>query len=162
MVDMKSRTRLEPGNRSKMSRLGMPWYGIVGLALLAAPRAVLHDLHVITEGTALNAAFVFVPLVIWVVTVLVLKARRPLLTLVAVGAVYGLILALVHLILWDVNLGAGVRLGGNLADLPPLAHAIILRGAQVVSGLVTGVLVGTITGLIAAGLLAVRRRLSRR
>ncbi|HLS12949.1 MAG TPA: hypothetical protein VK095_00390 [Beutenbergiaceae bacterium] len=140
----------------------MPWYGIFGLALLAAPRAVLHDLQVIEEGTALNAVLVFVPPVIWVVTALALNVRRPVLTLTAVGAAYGIILALVHLILWNVNLGPDVRLGGNLADLPPLAHAIILRGAQVISGLVTGVLVGAVTGVIAEGLLAAGRRLSRR
>src|SRR5690625_7707742 len=105
MVDMNSRTPLEPGNRPKVRRLGMPWYGIFGLALLAAPRAVLHDLQVIEEGTALNAVLVFVPPVIWVVTALALNVRRPVLTLTAVGAAYGIILALVHLILWNVNLG---------------------------------------------------------
>ncbi|WP_326639701.1 hypothetical protein OG884_33965 [Streptosporangium sp. NBC_01755] len=34
---------------------------IIGLALLAAPRVVLHDLDVIHEGTFVNALFVFVP-----------------------------------------------------------------------------------------------------
>src|SRR5699024_6490245 len=47
-------------------KLGLPMIGIIALALLAVPRVVLHDLGVITEGTWVNAIFVFVPPLIWI------------------------------------------------------------------------------------------------
>ncbi|HLS32140.1 MAG TPA: hypothetical protein VK039_00995, partial [Brevibacterium sp.] len=58
----------------------MPLLAILGLALLAAPRVVLHDLGIITEGTAVNSVLVFVPLAVWIVVPLLLTVPRPFLT----------------------------------------------------------------------------------
>ncbi|AGZ43706.1 hypothetical protein AFR_27225 [Actinoplanes friuliensis DSM 7358] len=112
---------------------------IVALALLAVPRAVLHDLDVIHEGTVLNAVLVFVPLLIWVV-VAVLHASNPFLALLATGCVYGLCLAVVHTVFWSP--------GTVDTAIPDL----VLRGAVILSSLFTGIALGTVCGVVAWGL----------
>lgn len=153
-----SRPAHQQGTASRRS-LGLPLAAVVALALLAAPRVVLHDLDIIEEGTPLNAVFVFVPPLVWIAVVLVKRVPNPFLTILAVGACYGIVLALGHQLLWDANYGDDPpQLGGNLADLDPTAEAVIIRGFAVVSSVFTGVIVGAITGLIAWGLAAVTGR----
>lgn len=123
---------------------------LILLAALAAPRVVLHDLGLIGEGTFVNALFVFVPPLVWIAVVLGRRAPNPFVTLLVVGALYGLMLVIGHQILWNVAwAGEPPRLGGSLSALPPLAHEVITRGAAVVSGLVTGTVVGALAGLVA-------------
>ncbi|OOC53520.1 MULTISPECIES: hypothetical protein [Nocardiopsis] len=130
--------------------LGLPWTVLIGLALLAVPRVVLHDLDVIHEGTFVNALFVFVPPLVWVVVAVLARVPRPFLTLLVVGLVYGVLLALGHQLLWGASWeGNPPRLGGNLSDLPPLAHTVLFRGFAVVSSLATGAVVGALSGLVA-------------
>ncbi|GAA0504629.1 hypothetical protein Ade02nite_70430 [Paractinoplanes deccanensis] len=132
--------------------LGLPWIALAGLALLAVPRVVLHDLDVVQEGDAVNLLLVFVPLVIWIVVAVLAKVPRPFLTLLVVGAIYGVFLALVHQLLWDRSVGAGAALGGNLEGrLPPGAEEFVIRTFAVVSSLFTGLLAGAVTGLVAWG-----------
>ncbi len=134
-------------------RLGLPFAAIVGLALLAVPRVVLHDLGLISAGTLVNALLVFVPPVVWVGVAVLRRIPRAFLTLVVVGLVYGAFLALGHQLLWDVSFGdSPPRLGGNLAGLDPAAQNVILRVFAAGSSLVTGTVVGAIAGAIAAGL----------
>jgi hypothetical protein len=137
--------------QKKSSRaLGLPWIALTGLALLAVPRVVLHDLDIIQEGTFVNLLFVFVPLVMWIVAVIAARVPKPFLTLVAVGALYGVFLALGHQLLWDANVGNAARLGGNLKGrLSPEAEESVIRIFTVVSSVFTGLLVGAVTGLIA-------------
>lgn len=122
-------------------KLGLPLWIIVALGLLAAPRVVLHDLDVINEGSAVNAVFVFVPLVVWV-AVAVWRASNPFLALLATGAVYGVCLAVGHNIFWEAP----------DTDLP----VWFLRVAMTVSSVFTGVAVGTVCGVVAWGLRRVR------
>ncbi|BCJ73600.1 hypothetical protein CS0771_31440 [Catellatospora sp. IY07-71] len=124
---------------------------LVGLAVLAAPRVVLHDLDLVQEGTFVNALLVFVPLVCWIAAVLWRRPPRPFLTLVVVGAIYGVFLATGHQLLWSASFdGAGPGLGGNLAEVDPAVQEVMLRTAAVLSSLVTGVVVGVVTGAVAA------------
>ncbi|WP_051426090.1 hypothetical protein [Jiangella gansuensis] len=153
-----SRPEHQQATASRRS-LGLPLVAVVALALLAAPRVVLHDLDIIEEGTPLNAVFVFLPPLVWIAVVLVKRVPNPFLTILAVGACYGIVLALGHQLLWDANYGDDPpQLGGNLADLDPAVEAVIIRGFAVVSSVFTGVIVGAITGLIAWGLAAVTGR----
>lgn len=149
-------------NRQSGRLLGLPLIAIFGLALLTVPRVVLHDLHLIEEGTFVNLVFVVVPIVIWVVTVVVRRVPNPFVTLLAVGAVSGLFLALGHQLLWEVSFGDNPpRLGGNLADLAPGVQSVIMRGFATISSVFTGLMVGAVSGLVAwgiAGLVRLTRR----
>lgn len=144
----------DPPDRRR-PRLGLPVLAVIGLALLAVPRVVLHDLDVIHEGTVVNALFVFVPPVVWIAAVLWRRVPNPVVTLLAVGVLYGIVLALGHQMLWHLSVGQDPpRLGGNLADIDPAVQTVILRAAAAVSSLVTGTVVGVVTGLIAWALRA--------
>ncbi|WP_395245717.1 hypothetical protein ACGGZK_07850 [Agromyces sp. MMS24-K17] len=134
-------------------RLGLPLLAIIGLGALAAVRGVLHDVNVIQEGQLINLAFVFVPLVVWVV-VAVAWSTRPFLSLLAAGGVYGVLLGITHIALWDVNIAtSGIEapaLGGNLEGvLAPWLEAVVLRGASAMSSIVVGLVVGALCGLLA-------------
>ncbi|MBV2363991.1 hypothetical protein KUM37_11655 [Streptomonospora sp. NEAU-YY374] len=140
--------------------MGLPPLAVLGLAALGLPRAVAHDLDLV--GPAVNAVLVFAPLAVWIAAAVLARAPRPLLTLTAVGACYGVLLGAVHLLLWSQGFDSGPpRLGGNLEGaLPPAAEAALLRGFAFVSSAVTGTAVGAATGAVAWPLtrLAARRR----
>ncbi|WP_252199682.1 hypothetical protein [Brevibacterium sp. RIT 803] len=130
-------------------RLGLPLWAIIALALLAAPRVILHDLDIITAGTLINAAFVFVPLLVWIGVVLWAAVPNAFLTLLAVGVFYGVFLAAGHQIFWTAQFdGAPPRLGGNLSDLDPLVSSLIVRTFAAASSLITGTAVGAGVGLL--------------
>jgi hypothetical protein len=142
--------RSEGSRRTARRPLGLSAPALVGLALLAVPRVVLHDLDLITEGTFVNGLFVFVPLVVWVAVAVAARVPNPLATLTVVGAVYGVFLALVHQLLWSAAV-----------ELPATVSEPFARGSAVVASLVTGTVVGAICGAVAwalARLLAARRR----
>lgn len=144
-------------------RLGLPVPVIIGLAALAAPRVVVHDLGIIEEGTWINSLFVFVPLLIWVVTVVLLRAPRPFVSLLVVGAVYGIFLAAGHLLLWEHSFPSGSpQLGGKLAHVDSFLQELLVRTAVVISSVVTGTLAGVITGVIAKALRVIAEGLRRR
>jgi len=114
---------------------------------------VLHDLDVTHEGTALNAILVFVPPLIWIAVVVLRGGRRPFITTLVIGAIYGAGLAIVHQILWSISFGGeSPRLGGNLATLSPILQELILRMFAAVSSTFTGLAVGAVCGLVAWGL----------
>lgn len=139
-------------NRSHRTVLGLSVPLIVALALLAAPRVVLHDLGIIHEGTFVNALFVFVPPAAWIAVAVLRRVPNPFLTLLAVGAVYGVFLLLGHQLLWHLAWeGDPPSLGGNLSDLPPGLQEAIMRGFSGVGSLATGTLVGAASGLVAWG-----------
>ena len=130
--------------------LGFSWPALVALAALAAPRVVLHDVGVIEEGSFVNGLFVFVPPACWLAAVLWRRPPRPFLTVVVIGALYGVFLAIGHQLLWDAAFG-GVTptLGGNLSGIDPAIQEGIFRAAAAVFSLVTGTLVGVVTGAVA-------------
>ena len=120
--------------------LGFSWPVLVGLAALAAPRVVLHDLGIIEEGSFVNGLFVFVPPACWVAAVLWKRPRRPFVTVVVIGAIYGVFLAVGHQLLWDAAFPAGID-----SPVPETA----MRTAATMSSLVVGTVVGVVTGAIA-------------
>ena len=134
----------------KPRRLGLPGWLIVVLGLLALPRAVLHDLEVVAEGSPVNSLLALGPLAIWIIVAAQL-ARNPFPALLATGGVHGVGLAAVHNIFWGRGGDGGPpRLGGNLGGrLPAGAEEFVLRGATTVSSVFTGLAVGTVCGVIA-------------
>lgn len=157
-----SRTPDSAPAASRPPAVGLSLVTVVVLALLAVPRVILHDLDLVHEGTFVNLLLVFVPLAIWIVVTLRARVERPFTTLLAVGGLYGVLLAGTHQVLWAVGLdNAAPRLGGNLADLSPGVQDVIFRVAGTISSLGTGLLVGAVTGVVALGLTAMLRRTDR-
>ncbi|MDR7325263.1 MULTISPECIES: hypothetical protein [Catenuloplanes] len=132
-------------------RPGLPLPALAGLALIAVPRAVLHDLKIIHEGTVANALLVAVPPLIWIVVVVAARVSRPFPALLAVGAFYGIGLAVVHQVFWTVDADLGSR-------LPPWAEETVMRAFAIPSSLLTGLLTGAVTGLVAWAVTAIIRR----
>ncbi|TYL55244.1 hypothetical protein FXB39_02465 [Nocardioides sp. BGMRC 2183] len=148
---------------SLRARLGLPLIAIVGLALLAAPRVPLHDLDVIEEGSVVNSLFVFVPPLIWIAVAVLKRVPNPLLTLLAIGLCYGVLLAIGHQLLWEESFGNDPpELGGNLSDIDPTLEEVIIRSFAMVSSIFTGLIVGVITGLVAWAIRAGDQRVRRR
>lgn len=143
----------KPLARTRSTRLGLPLLALLGLAVLASLRGVLHDLHLVESGSPLTLVFVIVPLIVWV-AVAVVWSSRPFVSLLVAGLLHGLLLGATHLLLWDANLaGAGIdqpALGGALAGvLPPLLEAVLLRVAAFVSSVIVGAVLGSVAGLLA-------------
>ena len=139
--------------------IGLPLPTVVLLAAIAAIRVPLHDLGIIQEGSAAAALLVFVPLAVWVGVVLRRRVPNPLLTLTAVGLAYGVMLAVIHQLLWGAALGGEPpSLGGNLEGLlDPGAEAAVFRVSAFFSSLVTGTMVGAAAGAVAWAIARLRR-----
>ncbi|MEU3269972.1 hypothetical protein ABZ639_03950 [Saccharomonospora sp. NPDC006951] len=129
--------------------LGLSFGAMAGLALVGVPRVVAHDLALV--GSAVNSVLVFVPLAVWLAVVLWRRVPNPFLTLTVIGVYYGVLLAVVHQILWtEAFEGDPPALGGNLAGaLSGPMEALVLRGFAFLSSLGTGAAVGAATGLVA-------------
>jgi hypothetical protein len=120
------------------------------LAALGVPRAVAHDLDPGSAGVDL--ALGLAPPAMWVLVVILTRAETPFETLLTIGVIYGLLLALTHQVLWlEAFDGEPPRLGGNLADAPDSIHVALTRTGAVFSSLASGALTGAIgTALVAA------------
>src|SRR3712207_9355741 len=98
--------------------LGLSLPMVILLAAIAAIRVLLHDLGIVDEGSAAAWLLVFVPLALWVGVVLLRGVPNPLLALTAVGLAYGVMLAVIHQMLWGAAVGGDVpSLGGHLERL---------------------------------------------
>ena len=131
-------------------KLGLSVSAIILLAAIAAIRVPLHDLGIVSEGGVAAWLLVFVPLAIWLIVVL-RRVSNPFLTLVAVGVAYGVMLAVIHQLLWVAAYdGSPPSLGGNLEGvLAPGLEAVIFRVSAFFSSLVTGTVLGALVGAIA-------------
>ncbi|MCE0768315.1 hypothetical protein LWC35_36305 [Pseudonocardia kujensis] len=137
---------MSAGRRS----LGFSWPVLTGLAALAAPRVVLHDLRLVEEGGVVNGLLVFVPPALWIAAVLWWRPARPFRTIVVIGALYGAFLAAGHQLLWTTAFGGDApALGGALTGIDPAAGEALLRATAALSSLVTGTLVGVVAGAVA-------------
>ncbi len=132
-------------------RLGLSSPAITLLAAIAAIRVPLHDLGIVSEGGFVNSLLVFVPLAIWMIVVLLRQVPNPFLALTAVGVAYGVMLAVIHQLLWTAAYdGSPPSLGGNLEGvLAPGLEAVIFRTSAFLSSIITGTVVGAVVGAIA-------------
>lgn len=147
--------------RRRARGLGLPFLAIVGLALLVLPRIVVHDLGLLPPASPLYILLNVLPFVAWVL-VAVGWSRRPWVSLVVAGGLYGVALAVVHNLAWNSVFGVQPQLGGSLGDsLSPSTQELLMRGATVLSSMGTGLVVGLVLGLIALGLQIVLRRSGR-
>lgn len=131
-------------------RFGLPAWLLVVLALLGAPRVILHDLRIADGSGIVPAVLAVVPAMVWIYVAERAKVPSPLTTLLVVGGLYGVVLALVHNLLWSRAFTSEPALGGAFEGrLDPVAEELLLRAAASVSSLVTGLVVGLICGLVA-------------
>jgi hypothetical protein len=153
------RTESTPRGSSLRRRLGLSVPAIALLAAIAAIRVPLHDLGIVNEGSAAAWLLVFAPLALWVGVVLLRGTPNPLLTLTAVGLAYGVMLAVIHQMLWVAAFGGNPpSLGGNLEGvLAPGLEALVLRAASIPSSIVTGAVLGAAAGALAWMIERVRR-----
>ncbi|MGW5753229.1 hypothetical protein [Nocardia rhamnosiphila] len=134
---------------SRLPSAGLKLWTLLGLAALGLPRVVMHDLHLADPVT--NAVLVFVPIAVWIGWVLWRRVPAPLYTLLLVGVIYGVLLAITHQILWtEAFAGGPPELGGNLAGrLSPALEELVMRLAAFGSGVATGAVLGAVTGAVA-------------
>jgi hypothetical protein len=153
------RTESTSRGPSLRRRLGLTVSAIVLLAAIAAIRVPLHDLGIVNEGSAAAWLLVFVPLALWVGVVLQRRVPNPFLALTVVGFAYGVMLAVIHQLLWGAAFGgAPPSLGGNLEGmLAPGMEAAVFRISAYFTSLVTGTMVGVITGAAALAIKRLRR-----
>lgn len=132
---------------------------VILLAAIAAIRVPLHDLGIVQEDSAAAWLLVFVPLAVWVGVVLQRRVPNPLFTLTVVGFAYAVMLAVVHQVFWGAAFGGDPpSLGGNLEGvLAPGVEAPVFRVFAFFSSIVTGTLVGAVTGAVAWAIGRLRR-----
>lgn len=128
--------------------LGVSPLAILGLALLAVPRVILHDLGL--TDPVVNGVLTFLPLAAWLAVVLWRRVPNAFKTLLTIGVTYGVLLAATHQVLWTESFGDNPpALGGNLAGvLDPAIEGVLFRVFAVFSSVLTGVVVGLITGAV--------------
>ncbi len=141
-------------------RLGLSVPAVTGLALLAAVRVPLHDLGIVPEGSVAAGLLALVPPVVWVAVAVRRAVPNPVLTLAVVGLFYGVMLAAIHQLFWAVAFdGHRPALGGTLEGvLDPGVEDLLLRAAVIPSSLLTGIAVGTASGMVAWIIKRVRLR----
>ena len=132
-------------------KLGLSVSAIILLAAIAAIRVLLHDLGIVPEGSVVAGLLVFVPLAIWLIVVLQRRVPNPFLALTVVGVAYGVMLAVVHQLLWVAAFdGNPPSLGGNLEGvLDPGMEAVVFRVSAFFSSLATGTVLGAVVGAVA-------------
>jgi len=129
------------------------------VVLLAAIRVPLHDLGLVREGSAAAGLLVFVPLAIWVGVVVRRRVPNPFLTLMVVGFAYAVMLAAMHQLFWGAAFADDPpSLGGNLEGaLAPGLEVAVFRLSALFSSLLTGTVVGALTGAVAWAISRLRR-----
>ncbi|UUI03513.1 hypothetical protein NP439_02110 [Oceanobacillus jeddahense] len=142
--------------------LGVPVLTLIVLSLLGVPRVILHDLSIIEEGSVVNSILVFAPIIIWIAYIVLKNVNKPFLSLLLIGFFYGIFLAIVHQILWNVAMDTSIQLGGNFSNLPQAVSNIIVRTFAFFSGVTTGIVVGAITGAVGSLLNFVKKRFTPR
>jgi hypothetical protein len=70
--------------------------------------------------------------------------------LLMIGLFYGIFLGLTHQILWNYAFEETPQLGGNLARIPSSANTLITRVFAFMSSFITGIIIGSITGIFAS------------
>jgi hypothetical protein len=153
------RTESTSRGSSLRRRLGLSVSAIVLLAAIAAIRVPLHDLGLVQKSSAAAWLLVFLPLAVWVGVALQRQVPNPLLTLTVVGFAYAVMLAGVHQLFWGAAFGDDMpSLGGNLEGvLAPGVEAAVFRVSAFFSSLVTGTMVGALTGAVTWAIARLRR-----
>jgi hypothetical protein len=120
---------------------------MVALAMLGLPRVILHDLHIIDSAHPLSWILSLGPVAVWVAVAVARKVRRPFLTVLAIGVIFGLMLVVTHQLLWEYLYADHPEFRGNdgIAGIVP-------RLAVIPGGLFAGAALGALGGLVTWGI----------
>ena len=131
-------------------RLGLSSPASTLLAALTAIRVPLHDLGIVPDGSVVAGLLIFVPLTVWLLVVLLRRVPNPFPALTVVGVAYGVMLAIIHQMLWGAAYhGNPPTLSGNLEGvLAPGPEAVVFRTSAFFS-IMTGTFVGAVVGGVA-------------
>lgn len=123
---------------------------MIGLASLGLVRVLFHDLHLFEEFSLVSGGLSLVVALIWTIVVIQKRVTRPFTTLLMIGGIYGLLLALMHQLFWDSFWGNHLpSLDGNLSGIVSVQfEEIVLRTFAFLSSILTGLVVGAVLGLI--------------
>ena len=133
------------------SRTSIPLLVLMGLALLAIPRVVVHDLKLLPLDSLPYIALAVGPLLVWLGVAALWQTSRPWRDFLVLGLGFGILLGLTHQILWEVSWGDNMpHIGGNMAGkLSPGVEELVLRAFAFGSSLMTGLVFGAPFGLVA-------------
>jgi hypothetical protein len=130
----------------------MPVWLVTVLVLLMLPRTLLNELGVVTEGTLPYYVLALTPFAIWLAVAVVRKNQKPMADFLMLGLLFGLLLAVVHQLLW--NSGSAVTQHAPqiaidiAANFDPGARELVTRlvsvGISLVIGLGSGLVIGAI------------------
>lgn len=131
---------------SRQLSFGLPLIALPLLAALGLPRVVLHDLHIIEGAEPASWVLALGPVAVWVAVTHVKKVPNPFLTVLTIGVIFGVMLAVTHQLLW----------GYLYADNPAFLNNIEIAGvsprlAVLPGSLFAGTLLGVVGGLVARG-----------
>lgn len=138
---------------ARRNPFGLPILALIGLAAVALIRVVLHDLHVIEEGSAITWVLAIGPVMLWIVVAVMNRVPRPFLTVLVIGAIFGVMLVITHQLLWDFAFQGNPP---SIGDGP--GASVIPRIAAIPSGLFVGAMIGAVGGLVAWGIQAMTSR----
>ncbi|WP_010274215.1 hypothetical protein [Paenibacillus senegalensis] len=127
---------------------GLPWTTLFVLASLGVPRVVAHDLGLVDPHGAVNRLLVGLPIAVWLIYVVWKNVKRPFLAWFSIGLLYGILLAVVHQLLWNFVFEAPIQLGGNLSHLSGAMGTLIARAFAFISSVTTGAVMGIIVGVV--------------
>ena len=136
--------------------LGLPIIALVGLAALGLPRVVLHDLHIIDEAQPASWILALGPVAVWIAVVVVKRVPKPFLTVLVVGLILGVMVAITHQLLWGFLYADNPAFRSNSSIAGVLPRLAVLPGS-----IFAGALLGTVGGLIAWGIRTLIRPKSR-
>ena len=150
----------QPKKRSSF-KTDMPLWMLAGLALLAMPRAVIHDLDGLPFDSPAYIAMAVAPLLLYLAIAIFRNNKRPMYDFIVLGLFFGVFLSLVHLILWDHKWGGNPpAFGDQLTGVfCPEVEDMLFRISVTFSGLHVGIALGALFGAI--GLIAQKVRARR-
>lgn len=128
--------------------VGLPWTTLFVLASLGVPRVVAHDLGLVDPHGVINRILVGFPVVVWLLYVVWKNVKRPFLAWFSIGLLYGIMLAVVHQLLWNFVFEAPIQLGGNLSHLSGTIGDLLARTFAFFSSVITGTMVGVVVGVV--------------
>lgn len=134
---------------------GMPVWLIAGLVALGLPRTILADLGIVApESSWVYFVLALTPFAVWLAVAVLRATNSPLVDHLAVGALYGLSLVIVHEALWSVASSMGHHPLQGAVDFAarfdsPL-DVVALHGYTFVIAMTIGLGSGLVMGVVAA------------